>query len=333
MFRTSRRLPPYAHCERPRRDPAPDRPGPDGGRALHCRAGGGGVRGGRARLPGGRLPPGRGPARRDPALRERTRRPFGVNLFVPGPREAADGAALEAYVARRAPAPASRAGTTTAGEEKLALLREERPPLVSFTFGCPPAEVVRLPRLGWHRVTVTTAAEARSASDAGAGGLVLQGIEAGGHRSTFADAGAAEESSTLALVRLVASGIELPLVAAGGIGDAAAVAAVLDAGASAAQVGTGFMLAPEAGTHPAHRAALRAAGRPRSRARSPAGAPGGSRTASCASTRPRAERLPAHPLRHRAAAGTQRARRATPRASTSGRARRTRWPVKRQRRR
>jgi nitronate monooxygenase len=106
-------------------------------------------------------------------------------------------------------------------------------------------------------VTVTDMAEARTARDAGADALVLQGVEAGGHRATFIDREGAEGLGLLTLLRFVAaSELDLPLVATGGVMDGAAVAAVLAAGASAAQLGTAFLRAPEAGTHPAHAAAL-----------------------------------------------------------------------------
>ncbi len=104
-------------------------------------------------------------------------------------------------------------------------------------------------------VTVTTPAEARGAEAAGADALVVQGCEAGGHRGGFADSDD-EPIGLLALLRLVASASGLPMVAAGGIADGAAVAAVLAAGAVAAQLGTAFLAAREAATHPAHRAAL-----------------------------------------------------------------------------
>ena len=99
-------------------------------------------------------------------------------------------------------------------------------------------------------------AEARSAADAGADALVLQGIEAGGHRASFVDRDGAEGLSTLVLLRLVRAETDVPLVAAGGITDGPAVAAVLAAGAVAAQIGTAFLRADEAGTNPAHEAAL-----------------------------------------------------------------------------
>jgi nitronate monooxygenase len=143
-------------------------------------------------------------------------------------------------------------------DAKLALLREEPVPVVSFTFGCPAPEVLRaIEGAGSETwVTVTSPAEARTARGAGAQALVLQGVEAGGHRATFDDGVESEGLSALALLRLVASEIDLPLVATGGIADGPAVAAVLAAGAAAAQVGSAFMLTPEAGTNPAQRARL-----------------------------------------------------------------------------
>jgi nitronate monooxygenase len=142
---------------------------------------------------------------------------------------------------------------------KLELVIERRVPIVSFTFGCPSAEIVaRLHDAGisvW--VTITEVDEALSAAQAGADALVVQGAEAGGHRGSFVDRAGVGEIPLLALMRLVArSGAGLPLVAAGGIADGAGVAAVLVAGAVAAQIGTAFMRCPEAGTAAAHRAAL-----------------------------------------------------------------------------
>jgi nitronate monooxygenase len=186
-------------------------------------------------------------------------RVFGVNLFVPG-RAEVDEAALAAYVTSLGPGAGEPRFDDDGWRAKLDVLRDGDPvPVVSFTFGCPPlCEVRALQAHGsevW--VTVTSVAEARAALDAGADALVLQGSEAGGHRGTWVDSDDLEALPVLPSVRLVvSSGVELPLVAAGGIADAAGVAAALAAGAAAAQVGTAFMLAPEAGTHPAHREAI-----------------------------------------------------------------------------
>jgi nitronate monooxygenase len=201
------------------------------------------------------------------AVRERTSAPVGVNLFVPG-APADDPVAVERYAAELA-AEAQRygAGVGEARHEddgwaaKLELVAELEVPVVSFTFGCPaPEELARLRDAGcatW--VTVTTPEEARRAAAAGAGALVVQGVEAGGHRGTFDDARPGE-IGLLALLQLTRAVTDLPLVATGGLMTGAAVAAVLAAGAAAAQLGTAFMRCPEAATSPAHRAALAAPG-------------------------------------------------------------------------
>lgn len=193
------------------------------------------------------------------SVRERTKAPFGVNLFAPG-SAAVDEEPLSAYVERLGPEAGDPRFDDDGWEAKLGVLREERVRVASFTFGCPPAETIRSLRdLGtevW--VTVTGPAEARAAAEAGATALVAQGIEGGGHRASWVDGDDVEGLALLPLLRLVADAVDLPLVATGGIGDGAAVAAVLAAGASAAQLGTAFLVAAEAGTNPAHREALAA---------------------------------------------------------------------------
>jgi len=196
------------------------------------------------------------------ALRALTDRPFGVNLFAPPSPAAGDVAAFGERLgaeAERYGAPVGEPRHDDDGwDAKLALMRELEVPVVSFTFGCPPAEVIGgLPGEGW--VTVTTPGEARTAADAGAHALVVQGVEAGGHRGGFDD-GAPGEIGLLALLQLVGAAVDLPLVATGGVATGRGVAAVLAAGATAAQLGTAFMLCPEAATAPAHREAIAAAG-------------------------------------------------------------------------
>jgi nitronate monooxygenase len=191
-------------------------------------------------------------------LRAGTSAPFGVNVFVPGGGEA-DASALRAYVESLGPEAGEPRSDDDAWEAKLELLLAEPVAVVSFTFGCPAPELLASLREAGSEawVTVTRPAEARAAAAAGASGLVLQGTEAGGHSATFDDAAGGEPFSTLALTRLVAAeDLGLPLVSAGGIADGAGIAAVLAAGADAAQLGTAFMLCPEAGTNPAHREAL-----------------------------------------------------------------------------
>jgi nitronate monooxygenase len=199
-------------------------------------------------------------------LRGLTDAPFGVNIFSPqAPAAEKEAAAIAAY-ADRLTADAERYGTAGGDPRhdddffaaKLRLVERERPAVVSFTFGCPdPDTVARLHRSGsdvW--VTVTTPAEAALAAEAGADALVLQGLEAGGHRGGFADVPPGEEFGLLALLRLIVRQTDLPLVAAGGIADGPSIAAVLTAGAAAAQIGTALMLSPEAATWDPHRAAL-----------------------------------------------------------------------------
>ena len=197
------------------------------------------------------------------ALRELTDRPFGINLFAP-PGPPGDRAALEAFAAALEPE-AARYGAAVGAprhdddgwDAKLALVAELAVPVVSFAFGCPPPTVVeRLHAAGtaaW--VTVTTPDEARLATEAGADALVVQGVEAGGHRGSFDDA-APGEIGLLALLQLVTAVTDVPLVATGGIATGRAVAAVLALGAAAAQLGTAFMLCPESATAPAHRTAI-----------------------------------------------------------------------------
>jgi nitronate monooxygenase len=204
---------------------------------------------------------------------ERTRRltdaPIGVNLFVPG--APAPSGAVEAYAARLA-GEARRAGVELGGARfddddwaaKLDLLTAMPVPVVSFTFGRPPPEVVeRLHAAGsevW--VTVTQPGEARQAARAGADALVVQGAEAGGHRASFRDDPAEDPGGIglLSLLQLVRGQVDLPLVATGGIATGAAVAAVLVAGAAAAQLGSAFLRCPEAGTAGVHRQALAGGG-------------------------------------------------------------------------
>lgn len=199
------------------------------------------------------------------AVRAATARPFGVNLFVPSP-DRSDRSLLAGYVERvRREAIAYRcesgepAGGDDGWAEKLSLLVEERPAVVSLAFGCPDDGVVgRLHDAGievW--VTVTEPEEAEQATAAGADALVVQGVEAGAHRGSFSDVDGAGEIGLITLLRLVTRVTELPLIASGGLCDGAGVAAVLVAGARAAQLGTAFLDTREAGTPAPHRAALR----------------------------------------------------------------------------
>lgn len=196
--------------------------------------------------------------------RELAAGPIAVNLFVPGAGPS-DPAAYAGYLDRLT-AWAGEAGVEVGEprysdddwEAKLDLMRSEPVDVVSFTFGCPPGEILESLRTvgseAW--VTVTSPDEARRAAAAGADVLVVQGAEAGGHRASFDDRPDLPTFGLLPLLSLVEEVASLPLVASGGIATGAGVAAALVAGAQAAQIGTAFMLADEAGTAPAHREAL-----------------------------------------------------------------------------
>lgn len=203
-------------------------------------------------------------AARIATARSLTDRPLAVNVFAPGDGPA-DRESYDGYVGRLGRWASERdlpVGDPRFSDDdwdaKVQLLAADPVEVVSFTFGLPAAEVVdRLRGAGsevW--VTITTPEEARRAERAGADALVVQGAEAGGHRASFADQPGLPLYGLLPLLSLVAEAGSLPLVASGGIATGGALAAVLCAGARAGQIGTAFMLAEEAGTNAAHRAAL-----------------------------------------------------------------------------
>jgi len=216
-------------------------------------------------------------------VRELTGEPFGVNLFVPGRRRNVELADYRDRVA----AEAERYGVTPGAphwdddlyQAKIELLIGERVPVVSFTFGCPEKSTVeRLRAVGTQVIaSVTGPAEARQAAESGVDALCVQGSEAGGHRALFEDdpddPAGGELIGLLGALRSVAGEVDLPLIAAGGIVRGGDVAAVLSAGAVAAQCGTAFLVSDEAGTAPAQRAELAAGDRPTAITRAFSGRP------------------------------------------------------------
>jgi nitronate monooxygenase len=210
------------------------------------------------------------------ALIDKTRaltdRPFNVNLFCHAPARF-DDARNTAWLAHLAPLfkalggepPSSLREIYTsflADNDMLQMLIEERPAVVSFHFGVPPAAwVQQLQAAGILTLgCATTLGEAQILAEHGVDAIVAQGVEAGGHRGVFDDApGQDAQLGLFALLRLIASHIELPIVAAGGIMDGAGIAAALQLGASAVQLGTAFILSPESSATAAHRAALNSA--------------------------------------------------------------------------
>jgi nitronate monooxygenase len=196
--------------------------------------------------------------------RQLTGAPFGVNLFVPQSPDV-DQVALDAYLGSlHAEADALGVEVVASWDddgwaEKLAVLRHHPVPVVSFTFGCPPPELIsELQNVGSRVViTVTTPDEATMAAAAGADAVTAQGIEAGGHQGTFSDDGVPDTGwSLMALVRAVHRAVSLPVIAAGGLMTGTDVAAVMGAGAVAGQLGTALLRCPESGTSELYKSAL-----------------------------------------------------------------------------
>lgn len=199
------------------------------------------------------------------AARRLTSGPLGVNLFVPQ-RQVCTSEQLTAFAAALAQE-ARRYGVALGeprhGDDewdaKLDVVSDLRPEVVSFTFGSPSGEECRrLSGLGIMSVaTITAVHEAVIALTCGVDALIAQGPNAGGHRATFDALAVPPDDPLLDLVAVLVDYFDCPVVAAGGVGTRDDVSRLRDAGATAVQCGTAFLLADEAATNPLHRAALR----------------------------------------------------------------------------
>jgi nitronate monooxygenase len=143
-------------------------------------------------------------------------------------------------------------------EEMCAVVEEVRPEVVSFHFGLPTPDLVE--RLKMHGIKILSSAtsvrEAKWLESRGCDAIIAQGIEAGGHRGMFLETNIATQVGLVALLPQVTDAVSVPVIAAGGIADARGVLAALALGASGVQLGTAYLLCPEASVSPLYRRAL-----------------------------------------------------------------------------
>lgn len=193
--------------------------------------------------------------------------PYNVNFFCHAPpqpdaqREAAWRGALAPYYAQYGIDPGSipaGPGRAPFSAELADLLSAYAPPVVSFHFGLPAPELLARVRAWGAKVlaSATTVDEARWLEAQGVDAVIAQGLEAGGHRGMFLSDDVTTQVGTCALLPQIVRAVRVPVIAAGGIADARGVAAAMAMGAAGVQVGTAYLLCPEATTTPLHRAAL-----------------------------------------------------------------------------
>jgi nitronate monooxygenase len=197
------------------------------------------------------------------AIRQKTSRPFIINLYLDRTEPYVCVAEHEAAL-KTALAPAH--AELHAGEvpdpidlfgkfdSQIAVVVEERVPVLSSHFGAPDATVMRVLKANGTRVlaTATTVGEARQLASAGVDAIIAQGSEAGGHRGTFAAPVGQAEIGTMALVPQIVDAVSVPVIAAGGIMDGRGIAAALMLGAGGVQMGTAFVPCPETAVNPAY---------------------------------------------------------------------------------
>ena len=203
-------------------------------------------------------------------IRALTSRPFAMNLWVSMEDEearASDESAFNRSLAPLAvhldalgaPRPTYKPYSAARFEDQARVLFDAKVPVLSFTFGIPPREIMEECRAN-DIVTIgtaTTADEAAALEEAGVDAIAASGYEAGGHRGSFLRSAEDSFTGTLSLVPQIVDAVDIPVIAAGGIGDARGVIAVLALGAEGAQIGTAFLACEESGASRLHREALR----------------------------------------------------------------------------
>ncbi|WP_297792588.1 nitronate monooxygenase [uncultured Marinobacter sp.] len=197
-----------------------------------------------------------------------TNKPFNVNFFAHQPpdpddaRQLAWREALTPYYLEYGIDPESvpaGGGRTPFNEEAAQLVETYTPAVVSFHFGLPDDTLLNRVKATGAKVisTATTVEEAVWLDERGVDAIIAQGLEAGGHRGIFLTRDLSTQMGTFALLPQVIQAVRCPVIAAGGIADAGGIRAAMDLGAAGVQLGTAFLLCPEATTRPIHREALK----------------------------------------------------------------------------
>ncbi len=202
------------------------------------------------------------------AIRSKSANPFNVNFFCHTPpepdaeREAAWRQLLAPYLQEfgialgQVSTASSRAPFSAAAADAL---EEFKPAVVSFHFGLPSPDLVARVKSWGSKVmsSATTIEEAQWLEGRGVDAVIAQGSEAGGHRGMFLSEDLTTQAGTFALLPQIVTAVRVPVIAAGGIADAAGVRAAISLGAAGVQLGTAYLLCPEAKTSAVHRAALK----------------------------------------------------------------------------
>jgi len=205
------------------------------------------------------------------AIRALTSRPFAVNLWVSmeddGARTSDEAAYRRSllplrdhFAALGVPLPTYKPYVPARFDDQVRAVLDANVPIFSFIFGIPPADVLRECRRR-NIVTIgtaTTPEEAVALQEAGVDVIAASGFEAGGHRGSFLRAAEDSLTGTFSLVPRIVSRVDVPVIAAGGVGDARGVVAALALGAEGVQMGTVFLTCQESGASRLHREALRA---------------------------------------------------------------------------
>lgn len=202
------------------------------------------------------------------AIKAQTTKPFNVNFFCHTPpipsaeREAVWRAALLPYYKEFGINPDTipvGPGRVPFSSEAADVLAEFKPAVVSFHFGLPSAELLARVKAWGSKIlsSATTVEEARWLEARGVDAIIAQGLEAGGHRGMFLSDDLTAQVGTFALLPAIVQTVKLPVIAAGGIAGLNGVAAAMKLGAAGVQIGTAFLLCPEATTSVVHRAALK----------------------------------------------------------------------------